>query len=133
MPNVFGRVRAEHVQVHRRVGVGEHTVLVPGGLPQNQAEPDSFQVGNVGGLVGGVGHDEVDIDDRFGGQAGDCGTADMLDGDLLTGQSLLDCLGLLVEDSWPARIVRGENDRFGFRGTSCDPRGGHLFRVLRSR
>lgn len=29
VPDVFGDVRTEYVQVHRRVGAGEHSVLVP--------------------------------------------------------------------------------------------------------
>ncbi len=71
--------RGEHVQVHGRILSSQQPVLVPVRLAHAQDVADSLQLGHVRTLVGGVGDNEVDVDQRLRREPGHRGRADVVE------------------------------------------------------
>ena len=64
-PFRFRAPRREDMQVDIRVWPCQHAVLVPAGVPGHQPVALELQVGNVRGLLGRVGDNKEDVDDRL--------------------------------------------------------------------
>ena len=106
-------------------GPFEQAVFEPLGLSNTQDVADGFERGYVRSLVGGVGHDEHDVDDGLGRQAGHGGRPGVLDQQCPAAERVADPLFLAREQPRPVRIVVDENDRPGGRRTA-DQRGAEL-------
>lgn len=58
-------------------------------------------------------HNDVYVDDRFGGQSGYCGTADVFDGHVMAMEMLSDRVGQLGKKNGPLWVIRLNNNRHG--------------------
>jgi hypothetical protein len=98
-------------RVDVRVRALEHAVLEPLRLADAQDVARRFEGRDVRLLVGRVGDDEDDVDDRLRGDARHRGRADVLDPQRAAAERPPDSCSFPLEQSRPVRVVVGEQDR----------------------
>uniref|UniRef100_A0A0B7JZ47 Uncharacterized protein n=1 Tax=Bionectria ochroleuca TaxID=29856 RepID=A0A0B7JZ47_BIOOC len=87
VPLNLGTVWRPDVQVrHQRLISTEETVPVPVRLAREELEASSLERGNEGRLIGVVRHDQVDINDILGREAGDAGRPGVMNLNVLVAQ-----------------------------------------------
>jgi hypothetical protein len=91
----------------------EHAVLMEVGLADAEDVAGGLHVREVGRFIGGIGDDDEDVDDGFGGEVGDGGGADVFDLERGGAEGDGDSLGVVLEHRGPGGIVIGdENGRW---------------------
>jgi hypothetical protein len=100
----------ERVDVHVRVGALEQAMLVPVGLADAEDIARGFEVGDVRALVGRVGNDEHDVDQRLGRKPRHRSRSDVLDANQLVAQGSADPCRFALVQARPLRFVLGQVD-----------------------
>ena len=69
----------EHVHLYVRVVIAQETMLVPVGLAELQHVTRSLQIGQISGLIRGIGNREHDIDRRLSREPWHCSRTNVFD------------------------------------------------------
>ena len=120
MPRRLGVVRREHVQVAARIRENEAAMLVPPRFPYGEGESRGLERRKIGALVGGIGHDQVDVDHGLGRQAGHRCGADVGDAQSAVTERRANAPLQLAEHQRPTRIRVDERD-LARRRRTADP------------